>query len=266
MTHLGVFDGFIIDLDGVVWIGAEPIPGAVEALHFLRERGTRILFLTNDPQGSRADYAARLTGLGIKAAAEDVLTSGSATAEFIRRRQGDLDRTAFVIGSPALKAELSSIGLELIEGEAGCEAAVVVVGCHEGFDYQELRIAARAVRGGAEFFATGRDAVFPMPDGPWPATGAVLAAVETAGGRRAVAVGKPEPFIFEIARSLIAPCERVAIVGDHLESDIAGGKRAGMATILVLSGNARREDLAGAPVQPDIVLSDLSGLVELTQR
>lgn len=254
------FDGLIVDLDGVVWIGSTPVPGSVAALAELRGRGIRLLFMTNDPRGSRAEYAARLGRLGIRVAESEIVTSGSALASLIGEREG-AGRTAFVIGSPSLKAELVGVGLELRAGKAGREADLVAVGGHEGFDYDELRIAAQAVRRGARLYAAGRDATFPMPDGPWPGTGSVLAAVETAAGRKAIVAGKPEPFIFDVARSLLAGCRRVAIVGDHLDADIAGGKRAGLMTILVLSGATAQEDLATAAVDPDIVLPDLAALV-----
>jgi glycerol 3-phosphatase-2 len=259
------FDGLIVDLDGVVWIGPTPIPGSVEALADLRARAIRLVFLTNDPRGSRAEYAARLADLGVQAAENEIVTSGRALAALVadRERAGT---TAFVIGSPSLKAELAKVGLELRAGEAGREAELVAVGGHEGFDYDELRIAAQAVRRGARLYAAGRDAIFPMPDGPWPGTGSVVAAVETAGGKRAIAAGKPEPFIFELARSLLAGCSRVAIVGDHLDSDIAGGKRAGLTTILVLTGTTAEENLRTARVRPDLVLSDLAALVPRLAR
>jgi HAD superfamily hydrolase (TIGR01450 family) len=165
-----------------------------------------------------------------------------------------------VIGSPALKAELAAAGLRLLDDDAARDADVVAVGGHVGFDYGELRIAGQALRRGALLYAAGRDAVFPMPDGPWPGTGAVLAAVEAAGGTEATVVGKPEPFIFDHARELLAGCEHVAIVGDNLESDIAGGERAGLTTILVLTGAAAEGDLETARVRPDLVLSDLAAL------
>jgi glycerol-1-phosphatase len=252
------FDGLIVDLDGVVWLGGEAVPGSVAALAELRARRIPIVFLTNDPTGSRAEYAGRLARLGVEAAEREIVTAGSALAQLIRGREG-AGKTVFVIGSPALKGELERVGLRLVDGEA----EIVAVGGHPGFDYDELRIATQAVRRGASLYAAGRDATFPMPDGPWPATGAILAAVETASGARAIAAGKPEPYIFEIARSLLPDCRRVAIVGDHLESDVAGGKRAGLTTILVLTGTTSRGDLEAAEVEPDVVLDDLAGLVYL---
>jgi HAD superfamily hydrolase (TIGR01450 family) len=143
------------------------------------------------------------------------------------------------------------------------DADIVVVGGHGGFDYRELKTASQAVRRGARLYACGRDATFPMPDGPWPATGAIVAAVETASGVRATSVGKPEPYIFEIARSLLADCRRVAVVGDNMQSDIAGGKRAGLTTILVLTGTTTRDELQSADIEPDLALPDLAAVVRL---
>jgi glycerol-1-phosphatase len=254
------FDGLIVDLDGVVWIGGTAVPGSAEALSELRARGVALVFLTNNPVGSRTQYAARLTRIGIETTEAQIITSGSALATLVHDREG-VGKTAFVIGSPSLKAELERVGCRLLDGTAGREAEVVAVGGHPGFNYDELRIATQAVHRGANLYGAGRDATFPMPDGPWPATGAILAAVETATGSRASLVGKPEPFIFEIARSLLAHCRNVAIVGDHLDADIAGGKRAGLTTILVLTGTTSRADLEAAQTKPDLVVEDLARLV-----
>jgi len=260
------FDGLIVDLDGVVWKGDEAIPGSPAALTELQRRGVPIVFLTNDPSSSRPEFVARLAKLGVKTTEADVVTAGRALASLIVERDGP-GRAAFVIGSPALKRELAASGLELRHGEAGCEAEVVAVGGHPGFNYRELRIAANAVRRGASFYAAGRDATFPMPDGPWPATGSVLAAVETAAERRAVVAGKPETHIFNLARSLLPNQTRVAIVGDHLESDIIGGRRAGLTTILVLTGTTAQEDLESVDsAQPDLVLPKLADLVRMANR
>lgn len=256
------FDGLIVDLDGVVWIGGEPVAGSVAALAELRARQIPLVFLTNDPTHSRAEYAARLAQIGVAAAEAEIVTSASTLASLIRDKEG-VGKKAFVIGSPSLKRELKQVGLEIREGQEGREVDVVAVGGHAGFNYEELRVATKAVRGGARLYAAGRDATFPMPDGPWPATGAILAAVETAAGIRAIVAGKPEPYIYAVARSLLADRRRVAIVGDHLEADIAGGKRAGLATILVLSGTTSAQELEAADVEPDVVLDDLAGLLQI---
>jgi HAD superfamily hydrolase (TIGR01450 family) len=255
------FDGLIVDLDGVVWVGSSAVPGSVAAIAEARARGIRLVFLTNDPRGSRAEHATRLRALGVPAGEDEIVTSGSALAAFVREREA-VGTQAFVIGSPSLQTELARAGLALLSAEAGREAAIVAVGGHEGFNYDELRIATQALRRGARLYAAGRDATFPMPDGPWPGTGSVVAAVEVAGGKRAIAVGKPEPFIFEIAGSLLAECGRIAIVGDNLASDIAGGRRAGLTTILVLTGTSGSDDVAGADTAPDFVFPDLAALID----
>jgi len=260
-TELVSFDGLIVDLDGVVWRGDDPIPGAVEAIAALRGGGTRVLFLTNEPSRSRAQFAARLTEMGIPAAESDVMTSSAATARAAAASDsGRGDRRAYVIGPPALHDEVRAEGFELVDLTEAAAAEVVVVGGHDAFGYAELQAATVALRGGARLFATGRDAVFPTADGLAPGTGAVVAAVETAGGVTATVVGKPEASIFAAARAALGDCADVAMVGDHLVADIAGAKRAGLPAILVLTGVTSREDLEGVAIAPDLVLDDLSEL------
>lgn len=255
------FDAFVLDLDGVVYVGERAVPRSPEAIAELRARGKRLVFLTNDPRSSRALYARRLAGVGVPAHEDEILTSAAATAQFLAERAGLAGAPVYVVGSPAFKAEMEGAGLRLVDGR-GDPPAAVVVGGHEGFDYGELKTASLAVRAGAELYAAGRDATFPTPEGPLPATGAVLAAIETATGRRAHVVGKPEPFVFEIARARLEPVERVAIVGDNLDSDVAGGRRAGLTTILVLTGIATADDVARAAVAPDYVVPDLGALLD----
>jgi HAD superfamily hydrolase (TIGR01450 family) len=254
------YDGLVVDLDGVVWLGGEPIEGAAEAIEHLRASGVRIVFLTNDPQSSRAEYAARLGRIGIPASEDDVVTSSAATARFLRAQERLAGSRALVIGSAALRDEIARAGFPIVATRDAARAELVVVGGHEGFDYGELRAATTALRGGAELFATGRDAVFPTRDGPRPATGAILSAVETAAGVVATVVGKPEPFVFQIARDALAGCERVAVVGDHLIADVAGAKRAGLDAILVLTGATTADELERAAIRPDLVLSSLADL------
>ncbi|MBI2081040.1 MAG: HAD-IIA family hydrolase [candidate division NC10 bacterium] len=254
------FDAFLLDLDGVVYLGGAAIPGAAETVAALRAAGKALRFLTNDPRFSVAELAAKLRGLGIAADADEIFPSGRVLARHLE--EADLGgRTAYVVGTAALKEEMAAAGLQLLEGEAARHAEVVVVGGHNSLGYQEVRLAAQAVRNGAAFYATGRDATFPMPDGPWPATGAMLAAVEVASGKRAVVAGKPEPLMFEVACRDFADRRKVAVVGDTLESDIVGGKKVGCVTILVLSGSTKPEDLAASPVKPDYVLPSLAALV-----
>ncbi len=253
------FDGLLIDLDGVVWIGRELVVGSAGALRELLERGKQIVFVTNNPAKPAADYARRLSEAGVDVDAGQIVTAGESTADLaVRRKPGG---RAFVIGAAAFHDTVAAAGLKLLEGEAGQEAEVVLVSGHRGFDYEELLTATRALQRGAALFATSRDPTLPMPDGAWPGTGSILAAVETASGATAEIGGKPESHLFEAARERIASAQRVAMVGDRVSSDIEGGRRAGLATILVLSGATSGEEAASASPPPDHVVEDLATLV-----
>jgi HAD superfamily hydrolase (TIGR01450 family) len=255
------FDGLLIDLDGVVWVGREPLPGAVAALTELIEGGKEIVFVTNNPGRPPSTYAERLREAGVPADESRIVTAGVVTAELAARRAG-AGTPSLVIGAEAFREAATDAGLEPLDGEAGRDAPAVLVSGHRGFDYEELLNATLALQGGAMLFATSRDPTLPMPGGPWPGTGAVLAAIETASGATAEIGGKPEPHLFELARERIAGAERVAMIGDRIASDIDGGRRAGLATVLVLTGASSRADADAADPGPDHVIDALGGLIE----
>ena len=267
------FDGLLIDLDGVVWIGREPVPGAPETLRALLEAGKRIVFVTNNPGRPPAAYAERLRGMGVEVGEERVVTAGMVVARLAGEAAGPRG-SAFVIGAAPLREMVAATGTRLLEGEDGREADVVVVSGHRGFDYGELLTAKLALDGGAALFATSRDPTMPMPGGEWPGTGSILAAVETASGRAAEIGGKPEGHLFEMALAVLdagspgtgdaprqRPDLRVAMIGDRISSDIDGGRQAGLETILVLSGTSGREDAEAAEPAPDRVVDDLTALL-----
>jgi glycerol 3-phosphatase-2 len=253
------YDGFLVDLDGVVWVGREVVPGAAEALRALLEAGREVVFVTNNPGRPAATYAERLREAGVPVDATRVVTAGEATAALAAQRAG-AGATAFVIGAPAFREAVAAAGLRPLDDEDARRAEAVVVSGHRGFDYGELLTATLALHGGAALFATSRDPTMPMPGGAWPGTGSVLAAVETASGATAEIGGKPEPPLFETARGRIAAAERVAMVGDRVSSDIEGGRRAGLGTILVLTGATSREQADRAEPRPDHVLGCLADL------
>jgi glycerol-1-phosphatase len=253
------FDGFLVDLDGVVWVGREMVPGSAETLRSLLEAGKEIVFITNNPGRPAYSYAERLAESGIAVDATRVVTAGEVTARLAAERVGP-GGTAFAIGAPAFHETVAATGLRLLDGEAAREADVVLVSGHRGFDYEELLTATLALQRGAALLATSRDPTMPMPGGAWPGTGAVLAAVETASGVTAEIGGKPERHLFEMARERIAAAERVAMVGDRVSSDVEGGHRAGLETILVLSGATSRERAGSAVPPPDHVVESLADL------
>jgi glycerol 3-phosphatase-2 len=250
------FDGFLVDLDGVVWIGRELVPGAIETLQALHDAGKEIVFVTNNSVKQPEAYAGRLREAGVDVADDRVVTAGAATARLAAEQVGTAG-TAFVIGAPGFKETVAATGLTLLDGEAARSAGAVIVSGHREFDYAELLTATFALRAGASLFGTSRDPTLPMPGGAWPGTGATLAAVETASGKTAEIGGKPERHLFDQARALIAGAERVAMIGDRVASDIEGG----LATILVLSGASTREEAVAAEPAPDLVLDDLAALL-----
>jgi HAD superfamily hydrolase (TIGR01450 family) len=267
------FDGLLIDLDGVVWIGREPVPGSVEALRALLAAEKRIVFVTNNPGRPPEAYAERLQGLGIDIGPGQVVTAGTAVARLTGEAAGE-DGSAFVISAAALKEMVAATGTRLLEGEEAEAADVVVVSGHKDFDYGELKTAKFALDRGARLFATSHDPTMPFPGGELPGTGAVLAAVEVASGKKATIAGKPERHLFEIAIEAVR-CSfwadsdqkeqqkpKLAMVGDRISSDIDGGRAAGLETVLVLSGTTSREQAEAADPGPDHVLDDLAALLK----
>jgi glycerol 3-phosphatase-2 len=254
------FDGFLIDLDGVVWVGRELVAGSAATLRELLDRGTELVFVTNTPGKPASVYAERLREAGLDVGEERIVTAGEVTAH-LAAAAVEANGGAFVIGAPAFREAVAAAGLKVLGGEAAREASVVVVSGHRDFDYEELLTATLALQRGAALFATSRDPTLPMPGGAWPGTGAILAAVETASGATAEIGGKPEQHLFEAARERIAGAKRVAMVGDRVSSDIEGGRRAGLETILVLSGATSRQEAESAVPPPDHILESIGDLL-----
>jgi len=254
------YDQVILDLDGCVWVGDEAVPGSVEAIATLRQAGKRVAFATNNSWHPGEDHVARLWGLGVQASLGDVVTVGGAVQHLLAETRSG--QAAFLIGSPALLRHVEEAGLKVVNGtDRASEADVVVIGGTDQVDYAALRNATLSVHRGADLLATARDPTLPTPDGPWPGTGAVLAAVETASGKRGTIVGKPEPQLFETALDRLGE-GRTLVVGDRLDSDIEAAHAAGLDAALVLSGDgsgslATRDDAA----QPVAVAEDLGALV-----
>ena len=253
------YDQLILDLDGCIYVGEQAIPGSVEAVGALREAGKRVAFVTNDPRHATEDYVAKLWRLGIKASLADVVTVGGAMQHLLAEtRRG---RTAFVIGTDAMVGHVADAGLRVLNGtDLASRAEVVVVAGTEDLVYDDLKNATLAVQRGADFLAAARDPTYPQPDGFWPGTGALLAAVEYGAGRTASIVGKPEPQLLLTALDRLGP-GRTLVVGDRLDSDVAAAARADLDAALVLTGQTTREDLEGADPAPVAVADTLAALV-----
>jgi arabinose operon protein AraL len=250
--------GWLFDLDGTIYLGDALVPGADLVVRTLREDGRRVAFLSNKPLATRADYARKLSGLGIPSGPDDVINSSLVLA----RHLGTLDPGApvFVIGEPPLIAELRAGGFEV---RADHHVRWVVIAFDRTFDYAKLHVALRAVRGGARLIATNPDRTCPTDEGEIPDCAGMIAAVEAVTGERVeIVVGKPSPIILDVAlaRLGVGAADSV-IVGDRLETDIVMGKRHGLATVLVLSGITRPGDPRIAEIGPDAVLPSVRELI-----
>ncbi len=262
MSVLELFEHFIFDLDGVLYIQNEPVESGIAFANLVLDAGKRRLFLTNNSKFSRRDYAHKLARLGVAGIEEEeVLTSSYVAAEFLKLNRDIAGKSAFAVGGHGLREELAAAGLELLEGDEGRHADYVLVGWDTELTFDKLKNAVLAIGAGAEFIATNDDATFPAPDGLWPGAGAIVAAVERATGQHPVIVGKPHRCMMDVAlEKLGGKPERILMIGDRLETDILGGRRAGMRTVLVLTGVSKREDLAKSELQPDYIVESLEEL------
>jgi HAD superfamily hydrolase (TIGR01450 family) len=264
---LAGYDALLVDLDGVVRLADEAVPGAVEALAGAREAGARVMFVTNNAALTTADVADGLCAIGVRAEAGEVLTSSMAAADSLAARL-PAGAPVLVVGGTGLRGPVLDVGLTAV-ARADEDPVAVVQGWSADLTWALLAEAAVAVRGGALWVATNLDATLPSPRGPLPGNGAMVNAVVMATGREPEVVGKPGPALFETAvRGLAAA--RPLVVGDRLDTDIAGANAAGLPSLLVLTGVSTRADLVDAPVEhrPTYVAADLGALaapaVEIT--
>ena len=246
---------WILDLDGVVWLAGEAIPGAADAIGRLRAAGERVCFVTNNSSQRVGDQEAKLSSFGIPAAG-DVLTSAMAAALLLQ--PGD---TALVCAGPGVEEALERRGVHAVrEGDADA----VIVGFHLDFDYGRLRAAHAAVRRGARLIGTNDDATYPTPEGPIPGGGAILAAVATACGLEPTVAGKPYAPMASLVRELAGDGPHV-VVGDRPSTDGEFAVTLGAPFGLVLSGVTTKADLPVTP-EPAWVSTDLASLVDARLR
>jgi len=252
------YRGWLLDLDGTVYLGEQLIPGAAVAIAALREAGRRVAFLSNKPLQTRDDYAAKLSRLGVPATADDVINSSLVLARHLRTL--DAGAPVYVIGEPPLQAEMTAHGFEVRDDE---RVRWVVIAFDRTFTYAKLNIALQAVRGGARLIATNPDRTCPVEGGEIPDCAGMIAAVEAVTDTKVeLIVGKPSPIILEVAlRALGCAASESMIVGDRVETDMVMGKRLGLATILVLSGVTHADDPRIAALAPDHVLRSVRELI-----
>jgi 4-nitrophenyl phosphatase len=255
------FKGFIFDLDGSLYKGDQPIPGAPEAIKALRQRGRRVLFLTNNSTTSVQGYAERLCAMGIDASPEEILTSAVATAAHMHsmKRGG-----AFIVGEETLESAIADEGFTILGEGRATEAKYVVCGLDRKVTYSKLAAACLALENGAEFIASNADPRLPAESGYLPGAGAIIDAITATTRMKPKVIGKPTRGIIKMALAKMGLARTdVAVVGDALDMDIRAAKNSGMFSILVLTGVTKKEDLVRAKILPDLTLSSVSDITDM---
>lgn len=254
------FKAYLIDLDGCVYRGDDMIPGADEAIKALRKRGRAVLFLTNNSTGTPHQYSEKLRGFGIDSRPEDIMTSSTAIAIYLR----GLERGGvYVLGEEALKEAVAKEGFQILSEADATRAKYVISGLDRKFNYQKLSAACSAIFNGARYIASNADPTLPTKDGMLPGAGAIVSAISKTTGVKPKIVGKPSKMIIDLALARIgARHSEAAIVGDSLAMDVAAGRKAGIYTILVLTGVSRGKDIGAGVLKPDLVLKGIKDITE----
>lgn len=252
--------GVIADMDGVLWRGDDPLPGASEFFQYLHGR-IPYVFATNNSSRTAHYYVEKLTKLQIPVQTNQIITSSSATAAYLVQTYPDA-KTAYVVGEIGIRSALQEYGFTLVQ--EGTQPDIVVAGIDRDFDYQKLKLASDYIRNGAVFIGTNSDKTLPVPNGFVPGAGSILAAITAASGNPpAHIIGKPEPPMFEVGlMRLGTPPNKTLMIGDRMETDILGAARLGIKTALLLSGvTTEKAIIENSEVQPDMIYEDLAAFL-----
>lgn len=251
----------IIDMDGVLWHGNASMPGLVEFFQVLREREIRFILATNNASLTPGQYVRKLAGMGVQVGREDILTSGLATALHLSRQVEPSTTKVFVVGEDGACQPLRERGFVLTELYE--QADMVVCGKDQTLTWDKLATASLNIRAGAKFFGTNGDTTLPTERGVTLGNGAILAALEVATGVKPTIIGKPEPIMYQQAMALLGTDAAVtAAIGDRLETDILGAVRAGIRSIMVLSGISGMADVEKAEYRPTWIMPDIRAITQ----
>lgn len=253
---------WVLDLDGVVWLGDEPIPGSAAAIDRLRRSGERVLFLTNNSSMTVSSYRSKMASLGFECPVEDLCTAAQAAALLVEPGE-----TALVCGGPGIDEALTERGVRCVR-ELEPAIGAVVAGWHRDFDFARLHAAFSAVHQGARLIGTNDDPTYPSPDGPLPGGGAIVAAIAYAAGVTPVFGGKPNTPAAQLVFDrlgwdvdpLVSQRRSITMVGDRPSTDGGMARVLGGRFALVLSGVTAGSDLPVTPT-PDVIFGDLASLV-----
>ncbi len=255
-----LFDLALVDLDGVVYVGPNAVTGSVDAIAQSHSFGLRTAFVTNNAGRPASQVADHLRSLGIDVQDEDVVTSAMAAADLLAHRL-PAGSAIGIVGGVGVTASVKAAGLRAV-APSSPEAVAILMGFGPDISWRDLAEASYAVAAGALFVATNTDRTFPTPQGIAPGSGAFVAAVQEASGVTPLIAGKPEPTLYRNAIDRFQS-KNALVIGDRLDTDIAGAVNAGLTSLLVLSGicSPRQAVLASVGQRPDLIAADLQGLV-----
>ena len=260
MTNLANITHLIIDMDGVLYRGNQAMPRLRELFDFLRERGIQFVLATNNSTKTPQERVEKLAGMGVIISPEEILNSGQATARFLARKYPQGTRV-HVFGMASLRQALTDEGFVWADEDV----ELVVASMDRDVNYEKLKRATLLIRGGAQFIATNLDPTFPSEEGLCPGTGSLITALATASETQPIAIGKPEPTMYELAMThMSASLETTAVIGDRVDTDILGGKRAGITTICVLSGASDRTE--AETIETDLIFDDIAHLLDVWMK
>lgn len=273
MTHFNDVSGLIIDMDGVLWHGNQPMLGLHAFFTALRVRDLPFILATNNASLTQQQYVDKLSSMGVTVDADQILTSSMATARYLNQRIPDTKRRVFVIGEEGLKQPLRDAGFTLTElyevnqpdkGIVDRGADLVVSGLDRQLTWDKLATATLNIKAGAAFYATNSDTTLPTELGEVMGNGGVLAALTAATGVKPISIGKPQPILYQQALDILnTPPERTVAIGDRLDTDILGAVNAGISSILVLSGISTEQEIQQLDFKPTWVMQDIR---EVTRR
>jgi 4-nitrophenyl phosphatase len=259
---LAQIKGLILDMDGVLWRGDQPLLDLPAFFAHANDLGLQVILATNNATKNVHQYLDKLARYGAHLREEQIVNSAMAAAYYLKHKHPQ-GANVFVVGEDGLVSTLAAWGFS--NQEEGAQA--VVAGLDRTLTYAKLSTASQLISRGAEFVGTNPDLTFPSPRGLTPGAGAVLAFLEAGSGVKPTITGKPEPFLFNLAlQRMQLPADQVLAVGDRLETDILGGQRAGCRTAVVLSGVASEADAQAWQPAPDWVLSNLAALPALFEQ
>lgn len=264
MPALTNIHALIIDMDGVLWEGADPLPGLTDFFDLLREQQLPFILATNNASLTQQQYITKLQNMGVSVSADEILTSSMATAHYLseqlsKEQDPSLTRI-FVIGEEGLRKPLSDKGFTLVDSfqNNATAADFIVCGLDRQLTWDKLADATLHIRAGAKFIATNADTTLPTERGPVLGNGAILAALQAATQVQPNIIGKPEPIMYQQAIKILGqhPDKTIAI-GDRLNTDILGAVNTGIRSIMVLTGISARKDLDAIDYQPTWIMKDI---------